>query len=106
MSRTWDFEVKLIELKKEINENGFEEVVRNVKDPILANKLSVRSNEYWSAKQNGIELSNVFEVNSIEYQGERELLYDDESYHIERTYDKGDYTELVTIHRGDDHHGT
>src|SRR5699024_9898690 len=95
MSRTWDCEVQLIEVEKGINENGFEEITRTPKDSILANKLSVHSNEYWSAKQSGVELSNVFEVHSVEYQGERELFYDNQYYTIERTYGKGEFIELV-----------
>ena|SRR5690625_1592051 len=103
MARTWDHELQLIEVVKDINDNGFEEEKRIYKDKILANKLSVRSNEYWSAKQNGIELSHVLEVHSIEYDGERELMFDGREYTIERTYDKGDLIELVTLVRGDDH---
>jgi|SRR5690625_2801740 len=103
MSRTWNYEVQLIEVEKDINENGFEEITRTYKDPILANKLSVHSNEYWSAKQSGVELSHVFEVHSIEYKGERELFFDGQDYTIERTYGKGEFVELVTLARGDDH---
>lgn len=101
--RTWDHEIQLIKVVKRVNENGFEVEEKVYKDKILANKLSVRSQEYWQAKQSGIELSHVFEVHKIEYNGERALLYDDEEYTIERTFEKGDYIELVTLGRSDAH---
>lgn len=103
MSRTFNHELQLISVEKETNENGFLEEKRIYNDPILANKLSVRSSEYWAAKQNGVELSHVFEIHEIEYNGERELSFGGEDYTIERTYSKGDYIELTTLGRGDNH---
>lgn len=103
MARTFDYQVQLISLEKGINENGFEVESRVYGDKILANKLSVHSSEYWYAKQSGVELSHAFEVHAIEYNGERELSFEDVDYKIERTFEKGDYIELVTLLRGDDH---
>lgn len=103
MSRTFNEQIQLIDVVKSINDNGFETIKRIYKDKILANKLSVRSSEYWYAKQSGVELSHVFEVHAIEFNGERELSYDGVDYTIERTFEKGDYIELVTLIRGDEH---
>jgi hypothetical protein len=101
--RTFDHEVRLIGLYEGIDNDGFEVVEERPKPPILANRLSIRSSEYWQAKQSGISLSYTFEVHAIEYQGEEKLIYEDEEYQIERTYEKSDYVELICIRRADDH---
>lgn len=101
--RTFDEEVHLIGLVEGVDDEGFNVIVEGKKPPILANKLSVRSNEYWQAKQSGISLSYTFEVHAIEYNGEEKLMYDDDEYRIERTYEKGDYVELICVRKADDH---
>lgn len=102
-ARTWDYEIQLIELVEGVDESGFDIREERLKDPILANKLSVHSSEYWQAKQSGIELSYVFEIHSFEYEGEEKLLFEGKTYDIERTYEKGDFIELVCKRRSDDH---
>lgn len=101
--RTFDHEVQLIGLVDGVDDEGFEFEEERPKPPILANRLSIRSNEYWQAKQSGVNLSYTFEVHSIEYQGEEKLIYEDEEYRIERTFEKGDYVELICVRRADDH---
>lgn len=103
MSKTFDYEVQLIDVKKGINENGFEESLKVYKDKLLANKLSVRSSEYWYAKQSGVELSHVFQIHAVEYNGERGLRYNEKDYTIERTFQEGNYIELITLLWGDEH---
>lgn len=103
MIRTFDYEVQLIGLVEGVDDSGFPINEEKPKEPILANKLSVRSNEYWQAKQSGVELSFVFEIHMFEYEGEEKLLFEGKPYDIERTYEKGDFVELVCKRRSDDH---
>lgn len=100
---TFDHEVRLIKVETWINENGFREEREEKKGPILANRLSIRSNEYWQAKQNGTELSYTFEVHDFEYAGETRLEHEGEKYDIERTYNKGGMVELICRRRSDNH---
>lgn len=101
--RTFDHQIQLIGLVEKLDDEGFETIVEKPKAPILANRLSVRSSEYWQAKQSGIQLSYVFEIHTFEYEGEEKMLYEGEEYRIERTYEKGDYIELVCVRKADDH---
>lgn len=101
--RTFDHEIQLIGLVEGLDDEGFEVIEERPKEPILANRLSVRSSEYWQAKQSGIQLSYVFEIHKFEYNGEEKMLYDDKAYKIERTYEKGDYIELYCVRLDDDH---
>lgn len=102
--RTWDYQLQLIGIIITENDNGFPVEKEGPKEPILANKLSIRSNEYWQAKNSGKELSLTFEVHPFEYEGEEKLLYDDEEFKIERTYhNEDDLIELVCIKLGENH---
>ena len=47
---------------------------------------SVTSSEFYNGQQAGLSLAYVFETNPINYQGEKELIYDGEVYSIIRTY--------------------
>src|SRR5690625_1117820 len=100
--RTFDHEIRLIGIHKSIDDEGFEIIEDGPGPAILANRISIRSSEFWSAKQENIKLVYTFEVHSIEYEGEERLLYKEAEdadwleYKIERSYEKDDgLTELV-----------
>lgn len=103
MTRTFDHQIQLIGLVEGVDDEGFSTVIEKPKPPILANKLSVRSSEYWQAKQSGVKLLYVFEIHKFEYEGEEKMLYEGKEYRIERTYEKDDYIELVCVRLDDDH---
>ncbi|MDN4609125.1 phage head closure protein [Sporosarcina highlanderae] len=103
MTRTFDYQIQLIGLVEGLDDDGFPVNEIRPKTPIFANRLSVRSNEYWQAKQSGVDLSCVFEVHSFEYEGEERMLYENIEYEIARTYNKGELTELICHRKGDDH---
>lgn len=100
---TFDYQLQLIGLVEGVDDDGFPSVEEKPKDPILANKLNVRSSEFWQAKTSGVELVYAFEVHSFEYKGEEKALYDGNEYIIERTYDKGGLTEIYLSRKADDH---
>ena len=62
---------------------------------IFANKKSVRSSEFYQAAQNGIQLEAVFEVRAVDYDDQLQLVWENKTYSIERTYEKTDIIELV-----------
>lgn len=100
---TFDHEIHLIGLVEGEDDYGFPVSEEQIKPPILAKRLSVRSSEFWQAKQSGVNLTYVFEVHSFEYNGEEKLSFEEQEYNIERTYNKGDYTELTCARKDDDH---
>ena len=101
--RTFDHQLQLIGLAEGVDDDGFPIEEIKPKAPILANKLSVRSNEFWQARNTGVQLSYAFEIHSFEYEGEEKALYDGEEYTIERTYSKGDLTEIYLSRKSDEH---
>ncbi|WP_017726765.1 hypothetical protein [Halalkalibacterium ligniniphilum] len=103
MAANWSDVIHLIELTEGTDEEGFATIVPGQPKKVFTNKMSVRSQEYYMAKQSGIELSLMFEVRSIDYEGEKQLSYNSLDYIVERTYEKGEFVELVCKRRGDDH---
>lgn len=99
----WSDVLYLIGLEKGLDDDGFEAIVPGKPRKVFANKKSVRSQEFHAAKQNGVTLSYMFEVRSTEYKGEETLKYNDDDYKVYRTYEKGEFTELI-IHRDSDNH--
>lgn len=71
--------------------------VRQVETPrqVFANRKSVRQSEFYAASMAGLRPEVMFEIRSIEYQGERALRYHGRRHDIIRTYDRGEITELV-----------
>jgi SPP1 family predicted phage head-tail adaptor len=63
---------------------------------VFANKKSIRQTEFYQAQATGLKPELMFEIRTIEYQGESTLEYDEKDYSIIRAYDKnGEITELV-----------
>jgi SPP1 family predicted phage head-tail adaptor len=78
--------------------------VNDMKDPIktpsyrevFANKKSIRQNEFYQAAATGLRPELMFEIRTIEYEGERQIRYNKKTYNIIRTYDKNEeITELI-----------
>jgi SPP1 family predicted phage head-tail adaptor len=63
---------------------------------VFANKKSIRQTEFYQAQATGLKPELMFEVRTIEYQGESTLEYDEKKYNIIRTHSKnGEITELI-----------
>ena len=103
MAIAWSDVVTLIGVAEGMDDYGFPIQEKVIREGIYANKKSVRSNEFYMAKQSGINLSVMFEVRSIDYQGEEQLIHNNKEYNIERTYDKGEFVELTCSRKDDDH---
>lgn len=62
---------------------------------VYANKNSVRQSEFYQSQALGLRPELVFEVRSVEYAGEPKAKYEEKTYRIIRTFNKGEITELI-----------
>jgi len=60
-----------------------------------ANKKSIRQSEFYQAQATGLRPELAFDVRTIEYDEEELLKFNGIKYNIIRTYDKGEFIELV-----------
>ncbi|HEX9060408.1 MAG TPA: phage head closure protein [Clostridia bacterium] len=89
-------EISLIVVENTTNDNGFTEKVETSNRTVFANKKSVRQSEFYQAANINVELTQMFEIRTEDYEGEKIIKYDNNYYYIMRTYDKnGEITELV-----------
>lgn len=77
------------------NEMGDTIEIPGVPRMIFANKLSIRQSEFYQAQATGLRPELAFEIRSIEYMEEEHLKYNEKKYRIIRTFDKGEFIELV-----------
>lgn len=99
----WSDTLNLIPLIKGTDDEGFETMIPGEPRKIYANKKSVRSQEFHMAKQEGITLSYMFVVRTVEYKGEQSLTYNKVDYTVYRTYENGEFTELICHGKSVDH---
>ena len=59
------------------------------------NRLSVRQSEYYDAMNTGLNPELMFEIRTLEYNGQTVLKYNNVDYSVMRTYGKGEFTELI-----------
>lgn len=103
MAAPWSDVLTLLEAGGGIDDDGFAITEPHSPVDVYANRKSIRSTEYYAAKQAGIELSYMFEVRSMEYDGQDIVDHEGERFEVERTYEKGEFIELVLRKRADDH---
>ena len=61
---------------------------------IFVTEESISRNEFYSAGSNGLRAELVLITPAINYEGEREIIYNDIRYSIYRTYKKKDSDEI------------
>lgn len=89
----WSEVVTLLKVTEIENDYGDVEKV-TVPHEVFANKKSVRQSEFYQAQAIGFKPELVFEVRSFDYDKQEQLEYD-KKYNIIRTYDRGEFIELV-----------
>src|SRR5699024_6491760 len=99
----WSDVVYLINDEPGLDDSGFPTHGEGEPRKVFANRQSVKSSEYYAAKQSGIQLSLIFEIRDIDYEGETKLKYKNEPYEVERSYEKGEFIELTCKKEGDTH---
>jgi|SRR5690606_7303770 len=91
----WRDVIQLVDLTVGDNEIG-DAVTQPTPREVYANQKSVRQSEFYQAMATGLQPELMFEVRSIDYQGEKQLIYNGKTYSIIRTYDRnGEIVELV-----------
>ena len=70
-------------------------LTNNESRSIFAEKKSVRQSEHYQASAAGISVEIMFQIWSIDYQGEKYIEHEGKGYKVERTYSTGEMTELV-----------
>ena len=106
MSIPWSDVVYLVGLTEGTDDDGFPAIIEGERRKVFANKKSIRSSEYYQAKQSGVDLAFTYEIRSIDYDGEEKLylsVEDEVPHEIERTYEKGEFVELICKRKADDH---
>lgn len=74
----------------------FRDVITLSGREVLADKRSIRQNEFYQAVATGLRPEVMFVVRTVEYTWERYLTYNGKDYTIIRTYDRDDdMTELI-----------
>lgn len=87
--------IYLISTSKTTNNMG-DPVSTGTKRQVFADELSVGQTEFYQAAAVGLKPELKFEIQAIEYEGEKILEYDNKQYEIKRTYKKGlDKLELT-----------
>lgn len=102
MSR-WSEVINLVSIGEGIDEDGFPAQIEVSGGDIFASKLPVKSSEFYQASQAGYLIVATFKIRSIDYQGEESLIFEEDPYHIVRTYDKGEFIELSCEKRDVEH---
>ena len=63
---------------------------------VFANKKSVQRSEFYQAAATGLRPETVFEVRTMEYDGQATVRHGERTYSVIRTYDTpGELTEIV-----------
>ena len=76
-----------------------EEITENV---VFADRKSIAQNEFVQAGRDGIRSAFRFDINTLDYNNETKISYNNEIYHVYRVYEKGDYIELYVEARSSD----
>ena len=83
-------------IKKTITINEYGDSVEQVeKKEVFANKMPIRQTEFYQAMSQGILPSHMFVIRTIDYNYQQTIEYNEKFYKIIRTYDKGEFIELV-----------
>lgn len=91
----WRDTVKLLKIERTFNEYN-EPIETYAERTVFANKKSVRQSEHYQALAAGMKAELMFEIRTIEYDGERKLKYGETIYDIPRTYERdGEIIELI-----------
>lgn len=82
---TYDHEVTLIRQKFTEDEIG-NQIPVETQTTVLCGVKSITRSEFYNAAANGLEPEIVFVVHGYEYNGEKEVIFEDARYRVIRTY--------------------
>ena len=89
--------IYLIKEDSQQNDEGFSGTEDISRRDIFATEKSIRGNEFYIAAQSGYTLETMFEVHSLDYEGENVVEYESKRYKVVRTYERkqDEITELI-----------
>lgn len=91
----WRDVVELVNQTSSSNDYG-DQVFAETSTTVFANKKSVRQSEFYQAFAHGLKPELMFEVRTIDYSGQENLVFNNKEYVIIRAFSKNDeITELV-----------
>lgn len=91
----WNDELELAKLTIKVNENGVEEKQLKSRE-VFCNKKSVTTDEFYKSSQNGCTIAIVFEIKQCDYEKEKYVIYEENTYEVIRTYETN--TEDIELH--------
>lgn len=86
--------INLVAVVNTVNDGG-DTVQVDTSRQVYANKKSIKQSEFYQAFSLGLKPEVTFVIHSFEYAGERKLTYETKPYNIIRTFEKGDFIELI-----------
>lgn len=89
--------IDLIKETDGYDDDGFPAVIKTERNGIYANRRGVRSSEFYQASSQGYALEIMFIIRSVDYESEELVRYNEKEYFVARTYDKGEFIELVCM---------
>ena len=107
---TFDHELILISTEPGESELG-DPILVPVRRPVLCDVVSVTRSEHYQAAAHGLKPEIVFVVNRYEYQGEKEVEFEEREYRVMRTYlpklskNIGDFETIELVCEGVVHSG-
>lgn len=93
--KSYSEDVLLITTKTEENDIGEMVIVGEVERLVFAREVGVSRTEVYQSRVAGLKPSLALEMKSIEYQGEEELEFNGQRYHIIKQYPQGQDIELT-----------
>lgn len=88
MSLTWDEEVELVKNEGYTEDEIGQRVPVQKKKKVFCCRIPVTRNEFYKARQNDIEVSEMLVVHPYEYSGEKTVIFRGKELDVIRTYEK------------------
>lgn len=82
---TFNYSLKLVSMTYSQDEYG-QEIPTRQEMEVLCDIRSIGRSEFYQSRNSKLQPSIIFIVKKFEYNGEREVIYDDEKYNVIRTY--------------------
>jgi SPP1 family predicted phage head-tail adaptor len=90
----WRDVLQLVTSNHSVNQYG-DAVSTDLTTQVFCNKKSVRQSEFYQAHATGLKPELMFEVRSVDYAGQQELIFNTKKYLVIRTYSKND--EIIEL---------
>lgn len=94
MAKSWDEEIELLRFAGGVDADGFPVENQEEATVLLANELPVNSSNFYGGAQAGFNISKVFEIHAIEYEGQEDLRHAGDTYRVKRTRKAEGFIEL------------